>query len=336
MEYSVHNWLNDILDLSALQWEDIKNRKLDDTFGWGAIFAASMEANPDVSGRGLLLTGPQGCGKHNAAAHMMKLLYTEGYDSVFLDGMELDSLGLQQAKECLDMLLDHFYDQQKGLCICLDEMAACSCRRQLLTCLGQTLYKYRMYRKELNPIYLILIDEQEDIPNILRQSLRLCRMSYPDLARRETFLTSKAKLLRNSVSLHTFAKATEGASYAQLLDMIANVEGLVDSQGNGLADEGLIAFLSNQMPPVTGEESLKKLPELLNKLVEQLPNLASASVVGTVSSQPANQIAAPVNSDQYARDKRKEFEEMKVGDLAADLFGTEGVNEILETHELRQ
>lgn len=343
MDSKVQSWLDATLERSELQWDYLQAGELDDTFGWGAIFQARLQVDSDVSGCGLLLTGPQGCGRHAAAGHMMKLLFAEGYDSVFLDGLDLGSVDFETARGRLDALFDRFYEQGKGLCICLEEMEDCPHRRQLLTYLGQTLYKCLIYRQELTPVFLILIDDRTDQPQILRDRLRLCRMSIPDLSRRTAFLERKARLLKHSVSLQVFAEATEGASYGQLLDMIANVEGLVDSEGGvAVADEPLRAFLKTQLPPATEQETMKLLAQEAQKLVEQLPKMlkdaASAVRVGTV----VGPVTEPDHASQQdsltgnPADARRKIEEMKVSQLATELFGEEGVNEIMAAYEEHQ
>ncbi len=340
MDSTIQSWL----EQSAQQFEQLQAGQLDDTFGWGGIFRARLEADREVSGCGLLLTGPHGCGRHTAAGHMMKLLFAEGYDSVFLSGLELGSVPYETAKQQLDALFDRFYEQGKGLCICLEEMEACPHRRQLLSYLGQTLYKCFLYRQELTPVYLILIDDREDVPQVLRDRLRLCRMRLPDLSRRTAFLEHKARLLKYAVSLQVFAEATEGASYAQLLDMIANVEGLVDSQGDALADQPLRDFLQGQLPPASQQTALEQLARETQKLVEQLPKMlkdaASAVRVGTVVSNaaamPVTQSAPASQQDSLTgnpADARRKIEEMKVSQLATELFGEEGVNEIMAACE---
>lgn len=331
----IQNWLETTLEDSLIQWDYLRDKRLDDTFGWGAIFAASLMDNPDVSGCGLLLTGPEGCGKHNAALHMMKLLSQQGYEMLFLEGTELGALGTGQAVQRLDALLDLFCRENKSLCVCLEGMESCSCRRELLNYWGRTLLNYLMFPEQFRPLFLILIDDgEQDIPALLRDRLRLCRMSLPDQNHRAAFLKRRARSIRNDVSLKVFAQATEGASYGQILDMIGNVQGLLDSREGGVDDEELRRFLAQQMPAPSPEDASWAIARLVQQLVEQLPRVLQEAAVHTgipaeISALQANKPVAnlaPQNQADFVASRRQEIENMPPKQLASELFGEETVN----------
>lgn len=344
----IQDWVNATMEDSQAQWAYIQAQELDDTFGWGAMTGTllsrmgSRGGTPKEKSRnscGLLLTGPEGCGKHTAAAHMMTKLWPYGYEMVFLSGMTLGPLGMARSIQYLEALLEACIEKDQALCIQLEDMENCPCRRELLTYLGQQLRNYRI--SDYPPLFLILIDGREqEVPACLRSQLLLCRMSLPTLNQRSAFLDTHAKDLRNTLSLKLFAQATEGASYAQLLDMICALNWLIDSKDlMALSDEELLEFLTGQMPVPTHEDSIQKLAVSAQHLVEQLPKLlkeaaAAIPVGGTVIAQPQQtQPVAPIpaavaNPNDFVGKRRQEIEEMAFADLAVDLFGQEGVDEI--------
>lgn len=336
----IRSWLDSVLENSRIRWEYMQTQDQDDPDGWGEIFAASLQEGASVvSGCGLLLTGADSYGKQSAAAQMLALLVNEAYEGVFLEGTELCDGGIRQAKARLDALLDCFYDAGKGLCLILEGLEDCPCRRELLNFLGQTLCVYRT-RDDYTPFFLILLDDREqDIPGLLRGRLRLCRMCLPDLARREAYLKQNARSLRNFLSLEVFARATEGASYAQLQDMISVVGCLVDSRDVvTLPDAELTAFLAGQMPAPRPEDAMQTLCRSVQGLVDQLPELLKEAaamrqtvpaVVSPVQTVPAR-APMPVAVDQgsFMDSKRREIEQMTPWELAVDLFGEKGVGDL--------
>lgn len=341
---SVQSWLESTLSASAKQWEYIHGQKLDDTFGWGAMFAQLSKKKSLVCAGGLLLTGPEGCGKHTAAAHMMQQLFSEGFDSICMDGFALEAWTFQQFQERFNALLDHFYDHGKGLCLCLSNMEAHPNRSGLLSFLGQTLNEYWLLRDELTPFFLILIDTREkDVPAIVRSRLQLCRMSLPDARRRKAFFERNAKSIKNYVSIDSFVKTTEGFSYAQLVDLVQNVEDLVDARDGMLPEEDFLQFVAEQSPEPVQEDVMKKLLQSAQQLMDKLPQMVSDAVVAarssvpvaTVTAQPAPVAQTPpaqVNQADFIRQKQDEVEKMRVQELALDLFGKEGVSALIQSN----
>lgn len=341
MEEDIQSWLDNTVKDSQTRWECARTEALDDPNGWGDIFAAFLKEGDSVSGYGILLSGADSYSKQSAAIQMLRLLDPDAYEGVFLDGMELSSCGARQAKVRLDGLLDRFYDMGKGLCLILEGMEECPCRREMLSFLGQKLCEYWIYREEFTPLFLILIDDQEHaIPNLLRSRLRLYRASLPDQSRRTTYLEKHGRSLRNYLSLDLFARSTEGASYMQLRDMIFAAGYLVDSRdGRALSDEELTAFLAEQMPALALEDITQKLYQSVQQLAEQLPQFLKDDSAHRMDSQNGYNVAQleqqtlpqlQVLPDQgnYLGDKRQQIEQMAPRDLAIELFGEKAVNDI--------
>lgn len=348
MAERLQDWVAATVEDSQAQWAYIQEQELDDTFGWGAMTGVllSRMGSRGVSQKeqsrnscGLLITGPEGCGKHNTAAHMMVRLQEE-YEMVFLNGMTLSALGAVKSRQFLEALLESFIRKDRALCIQLEDMEDCPCRRELLTYFGQQLRNYRI--ADFPPLFLILIDSREqDIPSCLRSQLLLCRMSVPTQAQRMEFLKVHAKDLRNTLSLTLFARATEGANYAQLLDMIAALNWLVDSQDlMSLPDADLLEFLDTQMPVPSKEDSLQKLTVTAQHLMEQLPQLlkdsAKAIPAAAVNPQPVPVPAVSVdtnNTGGFVDRERNRIENLSFRQLADELFGQDGSDEISRVAE---
>lgn len=335
----IQRWIDSVLEETELQWIYWRDSPLDDTFGWGAALSASILDNPDATGCGLFLTGPRGCGKHTAARHAMKALADNGYEMLLLEGSELTALGTDQAIQRFEAVLDQFNQAGKSLCVCLEGMEDSPIRRELLTYWGRTLRIYSVYRDQFKPLYFILIDNREEsIPALLRERLRLCRMSEPNENQRMAFLEPRLKYIRDGVSPGVFAEHTGGASYGQLLDMVENLQWLRESQPDSIDDDQLRRFLSQQMPPFAPEDELRgiaySIVSSMNQLVENLPQLVERSVVAQVdTASTATKSVQPqiTNQDEYMENTRQEIENMDPGDLINELFGKEAVEQALQS-----
>ncbi len=343
----IQNWLTSVREESQAQWDQIADQDLDDTFGWGAMLKTllsrmgSRGSSPKERSRysgGILLTGPAGCGKHTAAAHMMTQLFSRAYEMLFLSGSSFAQMGAQKSIECLEFLLDDCISKEQALCIQLEELEDCPCRRELLSYFGQQLRNYDL--SAYPPLFLILIDGREqEIPASLRSRLMLCRMSLPSLEKRTAFLEHYARDLRNTLSLSLFARHTEGASYAQLLDMVTALNWLVDSQDlEGLPDGALLEFLAGQMPEQPRETRLDQLIQSAQELIRQMPELLKHISIPVVGAQTGAMLPSKppekVDDAAFVSNKRREIEDMDVRQLAGELFGgEEGVRQMLQQIE---
>ncbi len=341
MEQEVSQWLEALLADSQDQWGAVDSQSLDDTFGWGAMLEVYLQRlgcggvpvkeRSGLSG-GLLLTGPQGCGKHTAAAHMMTKLERRGFEMVFLKGADFPDRDFGRYRDRLEALLEHFLEKGQGLCILLEDTEKCPCRRELLRYLGQQLQYYSL--SDFSPLFVLLIDSEESgIPAALRSQLLLCRMRLPDAGQRKAFLEAHGMELGKVLSLEAFAQATQGASYAQLEDMISVVCWMVDSRDlNWLEEEDLRQFLAGQMPAQRREDRLEALVSSAQRLVEQLPELLrtvpapmTMPIMPTEPVMPVVPMEASEDQDQMLR----KFEQMPPKHLAEDVFGADAVAEMM-------
>lgn len=343
---AVNNWLEKTLDTALNMIRNINAEKLDDSFGWGAILFQQLEQSQSISGRGLLLTGPDGCGKHTAAAYMIKFLSDRQFECVFLDGCELSEDGIETATMRLDALLEYSYDQGRGMCIALEHMEQCRYRWELLSYLGSTLYDYWLNQDQVPPVFLILLDNQEQgVPTILRKRLRLCRMVLPSLSRRKIFIENCARDLRKYISLDSFADATAGATYAQMLDLIQNVRDLLDSRDAGLSEEDFLSFVREQMPIPDFRDILTKAVYSASSFFEKMPQILHDTLASTQTdvaaisnsiqfvseNLPPSSSVTSGNTSQGLAKNKTEIENMSVNQLAVELFGQKFVTELLNT-----
>ena len=329
---SVNIWMEKTLKRAWSRLRNIGAEPLDDSFGWGAMFSMQVDQARTMSGRGLLLTGPDGCGKHTAAFHMVGLLTDRGYECVFLDGYELCAEGFDCASNRINALLDRSYDNKTGLCIMLENLEQCTCRRELLPLLGDLLYDYGLNTDEVPPLFLILLDSDEKtIPAALRSRLRLCRMALPNQKRRKIFLDNKAQGISRYVSLDKFAEVTEGVTYAQLLDLVWNVQDLLDSKDTCLSEADFLDFIRDQMPTPELQSVLMQGAYAAKHYFEQMPQkmydaLTSIQLTAPAAApvqQAVAEMVVHVNDDMPIDmgERRKEFESMPFKQLEKEVFG---------------
>ena len=181
MHKEVQSWLEEVREESGIQWEYRKSIMREDPDQYGGILKAFLdEKEYYCTGWGLLLTGTDPYGREATAVKMLKHLEQPeygGYEPVFLDAMELgdDPIGR------LNVLLDAYYDRKTGLCLVLEKLEGAACRWEVLRFLGRQLRAYYLYPEEYTPLFLILMDDlEQEIPDLLRSRLRLCRTNIPD------------------------------------------------------------------------------------------------------------------------------------------------------------
>lgn len=327
---AVKVWLDGVLKSAAVMEAYIDRQELDDSSGWGALLETMWfsEGGKRPTGSGILLTGPDGSGRHTAAYHMIKGLLGRQYAHVFLTDENLDAktCGAGPAKERLQGLLDRFYDQEQALCIVLEQAETFQGIQGALRFLGEALCEYWLC-EDYPPLFVILIaSDDPPVPAPLRGRLRLCRTSLPAEARRRAFLESNAEDLRHYVPFHALLSQTEGMSYAELSDVVDNIRTLVDRTDRALSEEEAAAFIGEQKPrPVRVQ-----MPEKVEALIDALPQLlAGRRETGSVHDPIPEPVREP-RQDDLSNDWKK-VESLPVSDLAKELFGEERVAQMLQT-----
>ena len=341
-DHELKSWLENA-EQGTTPFYHLTSQELDDTFGWGERLC-KMWNNGTLAPppQGLILTGPDGCGKHTAAAHMYNILTeTHPTNALVIDGQTLCADGYAAATHRLRYVIDQPKDGQPWFLI-LEGLEDCGFRRELFTWLGQALvFEWFLEERHPKPLFFILIDSiVEDIPSNLRRYLRLCRMVLPSQNRRKAYFTGLFP--EPTFNFDLLVQETDGLTYAQLVDLAQNLKcALCCLWGNQMSDEELQDFLNEQYPVPAAEEPLRSLAESARLFVESLPELMThmgTAVLPAPIPQPIVQpvpqpIVQPAPADPTAEAEQKmafqkQTEEMPVPALVLDLFGEERTTRI--------
>ncbi len=346
---AIARWISNVKDQSCDFNAYLNCNELDDSFGWGTMLKRYLGSDSLQvrSKRGLLLTGPYGCGKHTAAYHAVKHLSSleEGaFESIFLSGRDFsfDECGL--VYEYLNALLDEFNDANQNLCLVLENPELSIQSDELLKWLGQfsCMYSYSDWAS----LCIIVITENEmTIPQVLRERLHQCRMCLPNRSARIKYLENHVgrilEVLLNdkytpSVTLDSLADYTENFTYAQLRDLTTNAEMYVQVFDISSEDEceRFLNMISEQLPAQEGhtlkEELFVKLISLIDDLPEMLKTLPAAvpqvSMKIPSPEKEEDPLKVTVDEDQFNR----ETNQMTTEQVAIDVLGEE------HTAKLRQ
>ena len=352
------DWADLVLDSGELLGQFCDAAPPDDTFGWGALYRKMWFSDYDhrPSGTGVLLTGPEGCGKHTAAAHLIRELRNRDYRVGLLpeddDGGEGPGT---PTRDRLNDLLDRCDEEGKGLCLLIEDLDRRARSRELGRFLGEMLCLYTLRRgrssrmagpkdrfsgrdmgsgdEPLSPFFLILIQSREQsVPSLLRSRLQLCRMSPPDRARRILFFVNHpAACLREpaAVTQEELLERTEGMSYAQLEDLVNSLNAL--SLADRKADkQAFLALAEAQRPPVRSGG----LSAGMDRLLRELPKALSGLQIGTAVPQVAPLPDPRTEPAETPDAMRQQFEKDSVYDSSVDILGKEFVDAYISEHRM--
>ena len=338
-------WNDIVLDNGEMLGQYYDAAVPDDTFGWGNLYRKMWfsDYSHRPSGTGVLLTGPEGCGKHTAAAHLIRELRNRDYWVGLLPEDDAGGEGPNTpTRDRLNGLLDLCSDEGKGLCLLVEDLDRRSRSRELGQFLGEMLCLYTLRRgadsqtagpkdrvsgrslhsgdDPLAPFFLILIQNKEQsVPSLLRSRLQLCRMSPPDRDHRVLFFVNHpAACLRGESALVTqeeLLERTEGLSYAQLEDLVNSLNAL--SLADKRADKrAFLALAEAQRPQVRGGGLSARMEKLLAELPKVLSNLQLGG--GTAVQTPPD---PPPEEPDSQEAMRKQFEKDSVYKSSVDIFG---------------
>lgn len=316
----------------------------DDSCGWKSRMRALAGMLPDDELSGILLTGPDGCGKHTCAAQFANAVDEDRFDLLCFNATLLcgrDGGGINPS-DFISAVLDDTYDRKRGLVMVLELPDAAESCDAMLDTLASAVCEFHVMRDEYPPLILVLIkSDPTGIPQILRERLMSCHMTYPDKAQRLAFLQSRAKSLKKYVSFEKVAEITDGYSYRSLLDLYQNAAVWIDAQDAvTMPDEvlqTLVASIAEQRPSDKTDNSFhhatdkhfKELTKALNRIAEKRPQPA-----GTESPERNdNEVGASKNANGMIIDINAEAEKsmtMPVIDLQDELFGKEFSNRVAE------
>ena len=342
-------WADLVLDNGEMLGQYYDAAVPDDTFGWGSLYRKMWfsDYSHRPSGTGVLLTGPEGCGKHTAAAHLIRELRNRDYWVGLLPEDDAGGEGPNTpTRDRLNSLLDLCSEEGKGLCLLAEDLDRRSRSRELGQFLGEMLCLYTLRRGSdsrqagpkdrfsgrdirtgddpLSPFFLILIQNKEQsVPGLLRSRLQLCRMSPPDRDHRTLFFVNHpAACLREPalVTQEELLERTEGLTYAQLEDLVNALNALILADKK--ADKRTVLSLAEaQRPQVRGGG----LSARMDKLLQELPGLLSHLQIGggTAAVQQAALAPDPPPEPDSQEAMRKQYEKDSVYTSSVDIFGEE-------------
>lgn len=298
----MNKWLDTVLGNGGMLMDYYMGMSLDDSFGWGRLLDQMWFSDPDArpTGTGVLLTGPSGSGRHTAAAYLIRQLVDRGYTLAVLHTGDLtpENGGFPELRERLNALLDHCLEEGQALCLLTENLSISPFGWDCAAYLGDMLCYYFLRRKpdfaaggprdrtyqgdlvsqeeQFEPLFLICIeDEIKNLPSVFRSRLQVCSMTLPDEEQRLSFLRSHEPRFNHHrpghISGADFVEWTEGLSYADLEDLVQNLNAAADQDGD--IQRVLESQLSRRTS--TKESLFARLEDLLKRLPEYLENLPS-------------------------------------------------------------
>lgn len=320
-------WLSYHLKESAAYASFIRDLSLDDTSGMGSAVADVARQPLRHRPSGILLTGAAGCGKHNAAYHIIQALSRESYQPFFLTGRTLGE-GAEVFSDLtarLNQLFDHMYDEHRGLCLLLDEPDECKWSTELYAFLGRTALEYAAHIDSFQPLFLVLISQKPPaLALLLRKKLLRCECILPTQTERDRFLSARGKMIASSIDLSALSAMTDGCSYADLEQVIDTLAFHVDRLGRSPRIDELSTFVKPFLP-VRGQEN--PIVDAILHLESILEHLSFGSVpVVSKKAELEMDISQPQPDPST---ERARIEALPPRQLAYELFGEKRTNELL-------
>lgn len=341
------NWLQICREYTEYAVKLIRAEAPDDTFGWGATFQQMW--TEAFRPNGLLLTGPDGCGKHTAAAHMLLILLAENYECAIINN---DVVLAEDSVPEIKSWIDENIGQKHKLCVVVDQLTDAMKRGELLSYLGQRLNKNRVTPAAKDALFFILIENEEAcVPALLRRNLLRCAMSLPAAEYRQVFLENYLQN-RFKINLKYYANDellnyTEGYTYAQLKDLAYQIGLMIRMDDSDGIDEYIEQLAKDQAPDSAKHSVTEKLCDFIDvlpKIIQDLENESAARADQLVkglsglfekslshrepSSVNDNNYPAQTNtsnrmdSNSFRKSEMDRIENSAPSELYDDLFGT--------------
>lgn len=349
----MENWLKICQEYSEIAVKMFREEPPDDTFGWGLTLTQLWQER--VRPKGLLLTGPDGCGKHTAAAHMLHILLQEHYDCVVIEDTAVEATCEIQP---LISWMDDALAQKRKLCVIVDQLTDEAKRGKLFSYFGRRIRRNSLTPDTKETLFVIVIErEYKHMPTALRQNLLSCVMTLPAAEFREVFLQN---CLSDTfgIDLRQYAgeelyQITEGLTYAQLKDLSYQIglaihsiptedipEEILDlakkqrsCAAEMPADERLCDFMET-LPALidhieeAASDRAKLFLQELSSMVEKLPAVHYSGAEVRINELQTN--GAPASSTAAQTERGEEEERIR------NLAPTDLIGELLSTAEMEE
>lgn len=344
MDGGLEKWVKRVNQTSSVISSYLLNEELDDSFGWGARMSALAAQLPDDDISGLLLTGPDGCGRHNCISYFIRDL-ADAFEPVFLSASSFKTRGAGafETSELVGALLDDFYDRKTGACLIFDGVGDDELAADMLEYLSETVCEYHLMRDEYPPLLVVIIkSDPSGIPALLRSRLLHCGMTCPTEEQRMSFIEAKAKDIKKCVDFKKLTSLTDGFSYSGMLDLIRNVTLELDARDELTIKAAALEALARSQRTKTddsaqrigfyngAEKFMGAIPKILERIASQrvqaAPAYSTPQMVESATKKPDEQ-----NYEKRYTEEREKIESMPVRQLSAELFGEEFVDKMLNT-----
>lgn len=346
---------NDILDTCA---EIVRGLKAD-LLGSMTLAQKYWE---DTSCVGVVLSGPEGCGKHTLLSYILYNVRPGKTDAqcLFLDGNELSAEGLNGKTLCSFMgkYLDDCWDKYiytidennhgtKGTSKSfkpLDSIVILE-NPEKYSHLKEFLHFWQKsacasYGEEECPrLFLVILSTNRvTLPYLLSCRMGNVVLTLPGLKFRQRFAENHAKSLLKTMSPQRIAELTDGMNCAQLKAAIEATDYL--TADSALHRELLEEFLTGQKPILTAEERHMRFEEQLPQILEKMAEKGFAMPVQGVavnngnnnaaSVQNANQVTGNTNEDTASAQsaERERLQAMSGQKLVVTIFGEDRVKNL--------
>lgn len=344
---TVDAWLESQEQRSGVYVNYLFDKDLDDTFEWAERLETILAENKTLPA-GVLIAGPEGCGRHTIMANIVQLLSMDpwSFSTEFITGWDLedDTGSFALAHEKLEVLLEKYRENpadEQDLCLVLDEFGDYPYQDALLKFLEKTVCEYRNRKDEYPKLFLVLFQNASlRVPSILRRMLYACCVQYPDVEHRKRLLQKYIGKVQGSLSVDDMTEKTSGFSYAELWSLIQNVQTAAEIGQNALPQDTVECLINEQKVPITGGDAKERLFRKLEQTLDSLPELLAKLPHTDGSTRPqvsTEELSEPKKlnplDEGYMDAQREELENLTGHDLANRRFTDDQLKAIDERWE---
>lgn len=344
-------WLEQIRRSSAVYSDFYSSRTIDDIISWDELLDELLSNEDSERSHGLLITGPEGCGRHTVLTETVGKVLEAGYETIFLSGNQLqeDAGNRQEVCARMETLLDSFRSEEEGLCLILDEMDEMSFRMPVLHVLERCLCQAQVEKIREGEaswaFFLILLqDENAPLPPVLRSMLQVCRVQYPNWIRRKNFLQEHLAERYKQLPEDLLLDQTEGFTYQQLSNLAGILGAAAYIQRGTLPDSITEELIDGQRLEEQRAERMERLEqtakvafwEKLTHTLEELPELLSHLPQNTVVQTQGTTVEAAQPTENFPKEQaidvkaeRQKIEQENGSEFICNYFeGIAGKDEI--------